>query len=219
MGNLAHKKRVAVLISGNGSNLQALIDAAAVADYPAEIVLVVSNKSDAFGLTRAKNAGIATEIIPHKDYPTRDAFDAALDSALKKHQIEFVCLAGFMRLLTTFFVDRWQGRMINIHPSLLPLFKGLDTHQRALDEGVRFSGCTVHFVVPDMDSGPIILQAAVPILQHDTPETLQHRVHAAEHQVYPRALQWLAAGQLQIQKNKVIVSGVEDRASLLINPA
>lgn len=219
MGNLAHKKRVAVFISGNGSNLQALIDAAAVPDYPAEIALVISNKEDAYGLTRAKNAGIATEIIPHKQYSTRDAFDAALDSTLRKHRIELVCLAGFMRLLTTFFVEKWYGRMINIHPSLLPLFKGLDTHQRALDEGVRFSGCTIHFVVPDMDSGPIILQAAVPILQHDTAETLRHRVHSAEHQIYPRALQWLASGQLTIQENKVIVSGVEDRASLLINPA
>ena len=188
-------------------------------DYPAEIALVVSNKEDAYGLTRAKNAGIATEVIPHKQYPTRDAFDAALDSTLRKHRIELVCLAGFMRLLTTFFVEKWHGRMINIHPSLLPLFKGLDTHQRAIDEGVRFSGCTIHFVVPDMDSGPIILQAAVPILQHDTAETLQHRVHSAEHQIYPRALQWLAAGQLAIQENKVLISGVEDRASLLINPA
>lgn len=219
MGNSKHKKRVAVFISGNGSNLQALIDAAAVPDYPAEIALVVSNKEDAYGLTRAKNAGIATEVIPHKQYPTRDAFDAALDSTLRKHRIELVCLAGFMRLLTTFFVEKWHGRMINIHPSLLPLFKGLDTHQRAIDEGVRFSGCTIHFVVPDMDSGPIILQAAVPILQHDTAETLQHRVHSAEHQIYPRALQWLAAGQLAIQENKVLISGVEDRASLLINPA
>ncbi|MFO1243463.1 MAG: phosphoribosylglycinamide formyltransferase [Rickettsiales bacterium] len=220
MGHSAPKRaRTAVLISGSGSNLQALIDAASVVDYPAEIALVISNKAEAFGLTRAQKADIPTETLSHKDFASREAFDDALHALLQKHNIELVCLAGFMRLLTADFVTKWHGRMINIHPSLLPLYKGLHTHKRALEDGVRFSGCTVHFVVPDMDSGPIILQAAVPILQHDTEETLQHRVHAAEHQIYPRALRWLASGQLKVTGNKVAVLGVEDHASFLVNPA
>ena len=202
------RKRTAILISGNGSNLQALIDAAASdPDYPAELALVLSNKADAYGLTRAENAGIPTAVINHRDYDSREAFDAAMDAVLQEHRIELVCLAGFMRLLTPGFVEKREGRMINIHPSLLPAFKGLDTHQRALEAGVRFSGCTVHFVVPEMDAGPIILQAAVPVMLQDTADSLQQRIHQAEHQLYPQALRWLAGNQLHIENNTVRIDG------------
>jgi phosphoribosylglycinamide formyltransferase-1 len=182
------KKPIAVLISGTGSNLQALIDACANPDYPAKIVLVISNKDDAYGLKRAEATGIQTDIIRHKDYPDRDAFDAALHTVLHKNGVEIVCLAGFMRILTAGFVSKWQGKMINIHPSLLPSFKGMHTHEAALAGGVKIHGCTVHHVVPEMDSGPIIIQAAVPVLAGDTPETLGARVLKAEHVIYPMAL-------------------------------
>jgi phosphoribosylglycinamide formyltransferase 1 len=180
---------VAVLISGNGSNLQALLDAT-LSDptYPARIALVISNKADAYGLERASKAGVPIQMISHKDYPSREAFDVALDVALRAAKIEFVCLAGFMRLLTAAFTERWAGRMLNIHPSLLPSYKGLDTHARALADGVKEHGCTVHYVVPEMDAGPVILQEAVPIYLDDTVETLQQRVHQAEHRIYPQAL-------------------------------
>lgn len=188
------KKNVAVLISGSGSNLQALIDACADPDYPARIVLVISNKDDAYGLERAKKANIPTTIIRHKDFPDREAFDAALHAAIEKSGAELVCLAGFMRLLTAGFVTKWTGRMINIHPSLLPSFKGMHTHAEALKTGVKIHGCTVHHVVPEMDSGPIIIQAAVPVLAGDTPELLGARVLAAEHIIYPKALRMLIEG-------------------------
>jgi phosphoribosylglycinamide formyltransferase-1 len=179
---------IAVLISGSGSNLQALIEACKTPGYPARIVLVLSNKADAHGLTRAGNAGIATGIISHKDYADRETFDAALDAAIRQSGAQFVCLAGFMRVLTPGFTERWQGRMINIHPSLLPSFKGMRTHRDALEAGVRIHGCSVHYVVPEMDSGPIIMQAAVPVKTDDTPETLAARVLEAEHILYPLAL-------------------------------
>jgi phosphoribosylglycinamide formyltransferase 1 len=180
---------IAVLISGNGSNLQALLDdVAADPNHPARITLVISNKADAYGLERARARGVATRVISHKDYPTREAFDAALDAVLKEASIQFVCLAGFMRLLTPAFTEQWHGRMINIHPSLLPAYKGLNTHARALADGVSMVGCTVHYVVPEMDAGEIILQARVPVEAGDTAETLQQRVHAAEHHLYPMAL-------------------------------
>ena len=182
------KTKVAVLISGSGSNLQALIDACKNPDYPAEIILVISNKADAYGLTRAKNAGIPALVISHTDYPTREAFDAALDAALVEHRIEIVCLAGFMRLLSAGFVGKWAGRMLNIHPSLLPKFKGAHAIRDALAAGEKLTGCTVHFVVPEMDSGEIILQAEVPILPGDTEETLSARIHAEEHRIYVEAL-------------------------------
>lgn len=183
------KKRVAVLISGGGSNLQALIDAAKNdADFPAQIALVLSNKEDAHGLTRAKDAGIATHIIRHKDFPDRETFDQAIHKTLLEHKIEFVCLAGFMRLLTAGFVQQWQGKMINIHPSLLPSFKGTHTHEQALKAGVKIHGCSVHHVIPEMDAGPLIIQAAVPVLASDTAESLGARVLAAEHVIYPLAV-------------------------------
>lgn len=182
------KKKVAVLISGGGSNLQALIDACKDEEFPARIALVLSNKADAYGLKRAAEANIATHVISHKDFPDRDSFDAAMHKALGEAGIEFVCLAGFMRLLTAGFVNQWTGKMINIHPSLLPSFKGIHTHAAALQAGVKIHGCSVHHVVPEMDAGPIIIQAAVPVLSGDTPETLGARVLAAEHIIYPLAL-------------------------------
>lgn len=183
-----NKTPVAVLISGSGSNLQALIDACAAPDYPGRIVLVISNKDDAYGLTRAKEAGIATQIIRHKDFPDRDAFDAALHAAIVASGAKAVCLAGFMRILTPGFVARWEGKMINIHPSLLPSFKGMNTHAQALAAGVKIHGCTVHYVVPEMDSGPILMQAAVKVLDDYTPETLGKAVLQAEHVIFPIAL-------------------------------
>ena len=192
-----NRKRVAILISGRGSNMTALIGAAKAADYPAEIALVVSNVPDAAGLTRARDAGIATEVIDHKPFgKDRDAFDRKLDATLQAHRIEIVCLAGFMRVLTPWFVERWSGRLINIHPSLLPAFKGLHTHERALAAGASQHGATVHFVVPDLDSGPIIEQASVPVLAGDTPETLAARVLEVEHRIYPLALKRLAEGRV-----------------------
>lgn len=187
------KKRVAVLISGSGSNLQALIDAAQQPDYPARIVRVISNKPDAYGLERAALAGIPTTVLPHKDYPSREAYDAALHEVLAEAGAEIVCLAGFMRILTTEFVEKWQGRMLNIHPSLLPAYRGLDTHARALADGAKTHGCTVHFVVPELDAGPIILQAEVPVLAGDTPDTLAARVLEQEHRIYPEALRRIAS--------------------------
>ena len=171
------KKRVAVLISGRGSNMTALIEAAKAQDYPAEIVVVVSNRRDALGLVRAREAGIATALVDHTAFGRdREAFERALDDALHAHRIEIVCLAGFLRLLTPWFVDRWSGRMINIHPALLPRFKGLDTHRRALEAGAEEHGATVHFVSVGMDEGPVILQRAVPVLGSDTEASLAARV-------------------------------------------
>ncbi|MEQ1704339.1 MAG: phosphoribosylglycinamide formyltransferase [Rickettsiales bacterium] len=185
------KHRVAVLISGNGSNLQALIDAAGKTDYPANIVLVISNKEDAFGLTRAKNAGIASYVVNHKDYNSREEFDMAVNALLLQNQIEFVCLAGFMRILSARFVNVWKGKMLNIHPSLLPDFKGAHAVRDALNSGVKESGCSVHLVTEEMDAGEIIAQAKVSILSDDTQETLHQRIHRQEHILYPYALELL----------------------------
>lgn len=190
------RKRVAVLISGRGSNMAALIEAAKNSDYPAGIVLVISNVPDAGGLRVAEAAGIATEVVDHKPFgKDRAAFERALHAVLERHEIEIVCLAGFMRILTADFVGKWQGRMINIHPALLPQFKGVDTHRRALEAKVRQHGATVHFVVPEMDSGPIILQDAVEVRPDDTEATLAARVLAVEHRIYPQALKMLAEGR------------------------
>lgn len=190
------KKRVAVLISGRGSNMAALIEAAKARDYPAEIALVLSNLPEAAGLERARAAGIPTAIIDHRPYGAdREAFEHALDAQLATHRIEFVCLAGFMRLLTPPFVRRWNGRMLNIHPALLPQFKGLNTHRRALEAGVERHGATVHFVAPEMDSGPIIAQESVQVLAGDTEESLARRVLEVEHRLYPRALRMVAEGR------------------------
>jgi phosphoribosylglycinamide formyltransferase 1 len=190
------KKRVAILISGRGSNMTALIEAAKARDYPAEIVLVVSNRPDAPGLARARAAGVATAVVDHADFgDQREAFEPALDDALRKNRIDLICLAGFMRLLTPWFVTRWSGRMLNIHPSLLPQFKGLHTHRRALDAGVKRHGATVHFVVPEMDSGPIVAQDSIAVHEDDTEATLAARVLELEHQIYPRALRAVAEGR------------------------
>lgn len=187
--------KLAVLISGRGSNLAALIEACRAEAFPAEIGLVISNRPDAAGLALAKQAGIATQIIDHKTFDDRASFDAALDAALRASGAELVVLAGFMRLLTDDFVNGWRGRMINIHPSLLPAFKGTDVHQRALDAGVKITGCTVHFVTPEMDSGPIIAQAAVPVVAGDTSETLAARILDAEHALYPHAIRLICDGR------------------------
>jgi phosphoribosylglycinamide formyltransferase-1 len=190
------RKRVAVLISGRGSNMAALIEAAKDPAYPAQIALALSNVPDAGGLETAKAAGIATEVVDHKQFgKDRAAFERAVQAALEKHRIEIVCLAGFMRILTGDFVGKWQGRMLNIHPALLPQFKGLDTHRRALEAKVKQHGATVHLVVPEMDSGPIILQEAVEVGPDDTEATLGARVLAVEHRIYPQALRMLAEGR------------------------
>lgn len=184
--------RTAVLISGNGSNLQALIDAAAAPDFPAEIVLVISNVPGVRGLARAEAAGIPTRVLPHGNYPSREVYDEAIHAVLEEAQVGLVCLAGFMRVLSTPFTQRWAGRMINIHPSLLPKYKGLHTHARAIEAGEREHGATVHWVTPELDAGEIILQRAIPIEPGDTPETLAERVHRVEHAVYPKALRQVA---------------------------
>jgi len=190
------KKRVAVLISGRGSNMAALIEAAKAQDYPAEIVLVVSNRPDAAGLASASEAGIATALIDHGTFGAdRAAFERALDAELAARRIELVCLAGFMRLLSPWFVARWSGRMLNIHPALLPQFKGLHTHRRALEAGATRHGATVHFVVPEMDSGPIVAQESVPVIAGDTEQTLSQRVLEVEHRLYPQALRLVAEGR------------------------
>ncbi len=214
------RKRVAILISGRGSNMAALISAAADPDYPAEIALVVSNRPDAAGLARAKAATSATLGIDHKTFgKDREAFERALDAELASHRIDIVCLAGFMRLFTPWFVTRWRERMINIHPALLPAFKGLDTHERALAAGVKVHGASVHFVVPEMDSGPIIVQSAVPVRDDDTPDTLAARVLVAEHRIYPLALRWLAENRLSVVDGRCNVAGAGDRAEMLISPS
>ena len=188
------RKRVAILISGRGSNMTALIEAAKAPDYPAEIVGVFSNKADADGLAIAAEEGIATAALSHRSYPDKASFEAAMNGVLEGWRPDIICLAGFMRLLSAEFCTRWAGKLINIHPSLLPLHKGLHTHEQALADGVAEHGCTVHFVTPGMDEGPIIAKARVPVLPGDTPETLAARVLVEEHKLYPMALRQLASG-------------------------
>ena len=198
------RKRVAVLISGRGSNLQALIDAAAAPDYPAEIVRVISNRPDAPGLAHAGKAGIPARTIDHRRFLVRPAFEAALDAALREDRVDLGGHAGFMRILTTGFVDAWRDRCLNIHPSLLPAFPGLDTHGRALAAGVRIHGCTVHVVRAEVDAGPIIAQAAVPVLPGDDEASLAARVLAAEHRIYPAALALYASGRARVDGERVV---------------
>ena len=188
--------KTAVLISGHGSNLQALIDACAAPDFPATLSLVISNVANVKGLERASAAGIPSIVIPHGNYTSREAFDNAMDAALAHHAIELVCLAGFMRVLSVTFTQQWAGKLINIHPSLLPKYKGLNTHARALEAGDPEHGATVHWVTPELDSGEIIVQKAIPILAGDTPELLKQRVHVLEHMLYPVALEIVANGML-----------------------
>lgn len=213
--------KLGVLISGRGSNLQALLDAAAEQDFPAEVALVLSNRADAYGLERAAKAGVESAVIDHKPFKgDRPAFEAAVDARLRQSGVEMVCLAGFMRLLSPWFVDQWRDRMINIHPSLLPSFKGLDTHQRVLDAGGRLHGCTVHYVRAEMDDGPIIVQAAAPVLDGDDADALAHRVLALEHRIYPLAVRLIAEGRAWVEGERVRVRGdVQPPDAALVSPA
>jgi phosphoribosylglycinamide formyltransferase 1 len=213
------KRRVAVLISGRGSNMAALTEAAKAQSFPAAIALVLSNRPDAAGLAHARAAGIATAIVDHAQHgKDRTAFERAMQDVLELNRIELICLAGFMRLLTTWFVGRWEERMLNIHPALLPAFKGLDTHERALAAGVKIHGASVHFVVPEMDGGPIIAQGAVPVRHDDTAETLAARVLKIEHRIYPLALGLVAAGRVRIDQGRCVIDGVYRSEGTLIAP-
>ena len=204
------KKRVGILISGRGSNMMALVEAARVADYPAEIASIISSARDAPGLAWAISQGLPARAIDHRAYPSREAFDAAVHAALTDAGAELVALAGFMRIQSAGFVAQWVGRQLNIHPSLLPLFKGLHPHRQALEAGVKVSGCTVHFVTPELDSGPIVAQAAVPVLDGDTSESLAARVLAAEHRLYPHALALVASGRARLEGNRVRIDAKTD---------
>ncbi len=203
-----------VLISGRGTNLQALIDACALPDYPAKIAVVISNNPEAAGLDRAAGAGLETQVVDHRSFASKAEFEDALDEALQAHDVELVCLAGFMRLLSASLVEKWRDRMINIHPSLLPAFRGLDTHEKALAAGVRVHGCTVHFVRPEMDVGPILLQAAVPVLGGDDADRLAARVLAKEHIIYPHAVRLIAEGRAKVVDERVEIDGLPKPAGL-----
>jgi len=212
------KLRVGILISGRGSNMAALARAAQAADYPAEIACVISNRADAPGLKAAADAGMATAVVSHRSHADRETFDRALSVELERHGVELVVLAGFMRIFSPWFPIRWADRLINIHPSLLPSFKGLNVQQQALDAGVRLSGCTVHFVIPDLDSGPIIAQAAVPVLAGDTEEALSARILRQEHRLYPLVVRWFAEGRIATAEGRVTVRDIPPGASLLFSP-
>ncbi len=196
-----------VLISGNGSNLQAIIDAIAAGEIPAQIRAVISNNPDAYGLERARRAGIPAEVVAHRDYPDRESYDRALQAVIDRYQPDLVVLAGFMRILTPAFVEHYAGRMLNIHPSLLPRYQGLDTHRRVLEAGDTIHGVSVHFVTPELDSGPIVLQAEVPVEPGDTEADLERKVHAQEHIIYPRAIRWFAEGRLRLDGDRVLLDG------------
>ncbi len=213
------RKRVAVLISGRGSNMVALIEAAKAPDYPADIALVLSNEPSAKGLDYARGAGIATAIVDHRGFDRdRETFERAMQESLLAHRIEFVCLAGFMRLLTPWFVGQWSGRMLNIHPALLPEFKGLHTHARALAAGARIHGATVHFVVPEMDAGPIVVQGKIAVEASDTEATLAARVLAIEHRIYPLALRLVAEDRVAVVAGRCIIDGkVPDDGALIVD--
>lgn len=213
------KRRVAILISGRGSNMAALIEAAKSGDFPAEIAVVISNRADAAGLARAKASGVATETIESKPFgKDRAAFEKALEEKLGQYRIELICLGGFMRLFTTEFVQRWYGRMLNIHPSLLPSFPGLDPHGQALRAGVKISGATVHFVIPETDAGPIVMQGAVSVRDADTAETLSERILTVEHRIYPAALRLLASGRLKLEHDLCRIEGGAAGGDVLISP-
>ena len=219
MPNERIRKRVAVLISGRGSNMASLIEAAKDASYPADIALVISNRPEAAGLARAQADGVQTLVVEHRPHgKDRAAFERVLQQALDEHRIELVCLGGFMRLFTPDFVLHWQGRMLNIHPALLPSFPGLDPHGQALRAGVRISGATVHFVIPETDAGPIIAQAAVPVCDGDTADTLAARVLAVEHRIYPLALRLVAEGRVRIVDERCVIDGTGSPDAVLIVP-
>ena len=211
-------KRIVILISGRGSNMEALVAARDAGDLPVHIAAVISNRPDARGLETAAAAGIATHVLDHKAFTGREAFDAALAECIDGFTPDLVVLAGFMRILSEGFVRHYEGRLINIHPSLLPSFPGLHTHQRALEEGVRIHGCTVHFVTPALDHGPVIVQAAVPVLDGDSEATLAARVLAQEHIVYPQAVRWFAEGRLSLADGRVRVAGSAGDGGVLIAP-
>jgi phosphoribosylglycinamide formyltransferase 1 len=214
------KRRVAILISGRGSNMVALIQAAHLADFPAEIVLVVSNRANALGLEKAKASGIPTVVIESKPFgKDRAGFEAALQTTLDHHRVELICLGGFMRLFTGEFAHRWFGRMLNIHPSLLPSFPGLDPHGQALRAGVKISGATVHFVIPETDAGPVVMQGAVPVSDRDTVETLSERILEVEHRIYPDALRLLASGRIRIEGDICKIDDSAGSGNFLISPA
>jgi phosphoribosylglycinamide formyltransferase-1 len=215
----AMKRRVAILISGRGSNMAALIEAAQAKDFPAEIVAVISNRADAAGLDKAAASGISTTVIESKPYgKDRAGFEAVLQRQLDQNQVELICLGGFMRLFTAEFVQRWYGRMLNIHPSLLPSFPGLDPHGQALKAGVRISGATVHFVIPETDAGPILMQGAVVVADGDTAETLSARILGIEHRIYPEALRLLASGRVSLEGDICRISGLTTAEGTLIWP-
>lgn len=211
--------RIGVLVSGSGSNLQSIIDACASGRVDGEVCIVLSNVAGAYALERASGCGIPTRVIPHDDYPGRDAFDRGLAAVLEEYRVDLVALAGFMRVLSPSFLRRFSGRIMNIHPALLPSFPGLHVRQKAIDYGVRFSGCTVHFVDEGVDTGPIIIQAVVPVYPDDTEEVLKDRILALEHRIYPRAIQLFAQGRLSIEGRKVLVRGLSrDGGACLTNP-
>ena len=213
--NKATMKSIVILISGRGSNMQSLLEA----NLPCRVAAVISNRADAQGLAIAEQHGIATQVVAHRDYPDRESFDAALATTIDSYQPDLIVLAGFMRILTPHFVGRYQGKLINIHPSLLPAYGGLDTHARALQDGVKIHGCTVHFVTNDLDHGPIIIQAAVPVLTDDTPETLAARVLHEEHRIYPQAIRWFCGGYLSVDAGgKVLLNRIKQADHTLISP-
>ncbi|MBF0284904.1 MAG: phosphoribosylglycinamide formyltransferase [Magnetococcales bacterium] len=215
----SHATVLGVLISGSGSNLQALMDGCASGYIPGRVALVISNKDEAFGLQRAAGAGIPTQVIRHREFPDRESFDRAMDQALREAGVELVCLAGFMRVLSPWFVGQWKGRLLNIHPALLPAFPGLHVQQQALDAGVRFSGATVHFVDEGLDTGPIVAQAVVPILPGDDAPTLAARILKQEHRLYPLAARLFCQGRLSLQAGRAVVEGgAWDGQAALINP-
>jgi phosphoribosylglycinamide formyltransferase-1 len=211
------KLKIGILISGRGSNMAALIAAAQASDYPATIACVVSNVAGAPGLQAAAAAGVATSVVTHRGFADRESFDRTVSAELERHGVELVALAGFMRILSPWFPLRWAGRLLNIHPSLLPSFKGLHVQRQALAAGVRLSGCTVHLVTPDLDAGPIVAQAAVPVLADDTEETLSARILRQEHRLYPLAVRWFAEGRVRQVHERVEVTGVPPGATLLFS--
>jgi phosphoribosylglycinamide formyltransferase-1 len=216
---MARQVPIAVLLSGGGTNLQASIDAVEAKRLDAKIQLVLSNKADAFGLVRAQNHGIPTEVLDHKAYPSRDAYDQAIVDLLRGRGVELVVLAGFMRLLSPVFIKAYSNRIMNIHPALLPSFPGLHVQKKAVEHGVRFSGCTVHFVNEECDEGPIIIQAVVPVFPDDTEEILAARILTQEHRIFPRAIQLYAEGRLHVSGRRVLVEGLtKDESHVLVQP-
>ncbi len=213
------RRATAVLISGSGSNLQALLDAARDPGYPAAIRLVISNRPEAFGLERARRAGVPAVVVDHRAFATREAFEAEIEAELRTAGIELVCLAGFMRVLTAATVERWRDRMLNIHPSLLPAYRGLDTHARVLADGAAVTGCSVHLVRPELDNGPILVQGVVPVLPDDDPERLARRVLEVEHRAYPRALAMLAGGRVRVEGGRAILLDERPGERLVLHPS